>query len=144
VASAADHNIESSFLATNRLYRCAQYLYGPDIFFDAYARENGVLKADPLQLVDKLGERYEITLTNIKQWTVGLPIQAPLDAVAGFFKQRSFTAATFGRSSLQIVVVRLASDEVDTVKNCEIPEICLRHLVALMFLEKTRYYRFHS
>ncbi|HWO29728.1 MAG TPA: hypothetical protein VNO32_13115, partial [Candidatus Acidoferrum sp.] len=95
-------------------------------------RENGVLKADPAQLVDKLGERFEITRTNIKKWTVGSPIQAPLDALAGFFKERSFTA-----NDVQKVVVRLASDEVDTVKNCEMPDICLRHLVALMLLEKT-------
>ena len=32
------------------------------------------------RLVDKLGERYEIARTNIKKWTVGSPIQAPLDA----------------------------------------------------------------
>ncbi len=106
---------------------------GPDNFFEAYApRENGVPKADPTQLVEKLGERYEITRTNIKKWTVGSPIQAPLDALAGFFKDRSFTA-----DDVQKVVVRLASDEVDTVKNCEMPDICLRHLVALMLLEKT-------
>src|SRR5205823_12608924 len=80
---------------------------GPDNFFEAYApRENGVIKADPAQLADKLGERYEITRTNIKKWTVGSPIQAPLDALAGFFKQRSFTADDVGK-----VVVRIASDE---------------------------------
>jgi len=38
------------------------------------------------------GKRYEITRTNIKKWTVGSPIQAPLDALAGFFQKRSFTA----------------------------------------------------
>ena len=37
-------------------------------------------KADPTRLVDKLGERYEVMRTNIKKWTVGSPIQAPLDA----------------------------------------------------------------
>src|SRR5437667_8730869 len=53
---------------------------GPDNFFEAYApRENGVIKADPAQLADKLGERYEITRTNMKKWTVGSPIQGPLD-----------------------------------------------------------------
>src|SRR5215469_5854841 len=66
---------------------------GSDNFFDAYApRENGVLKADPSQLINGIGERYEITRTNIKKWTVGSPIQAPLDALAGFFQRRSFNA----------------------------------------------------
>jgi 2-methylcitrate dehydratase PrpD len=75
-----------------------------------------VLKADPSQLVDKLGEPYEITLTNIKQWTVGSPIQARLDALVRFFKQRSFTADDVRKVVVQNVVVRLASEEVDTVK----------------------------
>jgi 2-methylcitrate dehydratase PrpD len=106
---------------------------GPGNFFEAYApRENGVIKADPEQLVDKLGERYEIARTNIKKWTVGSPIQAPLDALAGFFKQRSFTA-----DDVQKVVVRLASDEAPTVRDREMPDICLQHLVAVMLVDKT-------
>ena len=110
---------------------------GPDNFFEAYApRENGVIKADPAQLADKLGERYEITRTNIKKWTVGSPIQAPLDALAGFFKQRSFTADDVGK-----VVVRIASDEANTVSNREMPDICLEHMVAVMLLDKTATFR---
>jgi len=34
----------------------------------------------PVEMIEKLGERYEIARTNIKKWTVGSPIQAPLDA----------------------------------------------------------------
>ena len=106
---------------------------GPDNFFEAFApRENGVIKADPSVLVDKLGERYEIARTNIKKWTVGSPIQAPLDALAGFFKQRSFTA-----DDVQKVVVRVASDEANTVSNRDMPDICMEHMVAVMLLDKT-------
>jgi 2-methylcitrate dehydratase PrpD len=106
---------------------------GPDNFFDAYApRENGVLKADPSQLVDKLGERYEITRTNIKKWTVGSPIQAPLDALANFFQKRPFTA-----DDVKKVVIRVASDEANTVSNREMPDICMQHMVAIMLLDKT-------
>jgi 2-methylcitrate dehydratase PrpD len=106
---------------------------GPDNFFEAFApRENGAVKADPTQLVDKLGERYEITQTNIKKWTVGSPIQAPLDALAGFFKKRSFTA-----DDVQKVVVRIATDEANTVSNRDMPDICMQHMVAIMLLDKT-------
>ncbi|HET6217511.1 MAG TPA: MmgE/PrpD family protein [Acidobacteriaceae bacterium] len=106
---------------------------GPDNFFEAFApRENGTMQADPSQLVEKLGERYEITRTNIKKWTVGSPIQAPLDALTGFFKQRTFTADDVKR-----VTVRLATDEVNTVSNREMPDICLQYLVAIMLLDKT-------
>jgi 2-methylcitrate dehydratase PrpD len=110
---------------------------GPDNFFEALApRENGVVKADPTALVDKLGERYEITRTNIKKWTVGSPIQAPLDALAGFFKQRSFSA-----DEVRKVVVRIASDEANTVSNRDMPDICMQHMVAVMLLDKTVTFR---
>jgi 2-methylcitrate dehydratase PrpD len=106
---------------------------GPDNFFEAFApRENGAIKADPAALVDKLGERYEVTRTNIKKWTVGSPIQAPLDALAGFFKQRTFSADDVSK-----VVVRIATDEANTVSNREMPDICLQHMVAIMLLDKT-------
>jgi 2-methylcitrate dehydratase PrpD len=108
-------------------------LSGSDNFFEALApRDNGAIKADPAVLVDKLGERYEITRTNIKKWTVGSPIQAPLDALAGFFKQRSFSA-----DDVRKVVVRVATDEANTVSNRDIPDICMEHMVAIMLLDKT-------
>jgi 2-methylcitrate dehydratase PrpD len=110
---------------------------GSDNFFEALApRENGAIKADSAALVDRLGERYEIAHTNIKKWTVGSPIQAPLDALAGFFKQRSFSADDVSK-----VVVRIASDEANTVSNREIPDICMEHMVAVMLLDKTVTFR---
>jgi 2-methylcitrate dehydratase PrpD len=87
-------------------------------------------------LVDKLGERYEVTRTNIKKWTVGSPIQAPLDALVGFFKQRSFTA-----DDVQKVVVRIASDEANTVSNRDMPDICMEHMIAVMLLDKAVTFR---
>jgi 2-methylcitrate dehydratase PrpD len=106
---------------------------GSDNFYKALApRENGVIKADPAMLVDKLGERYEITRTNIKKWTVGSPIQAPLDAMIIFLQQRSFTA-----DDVKKVVVRVATDEANTVSNRDIPDICMEHMLAVMLLDKT-------
>jgi 2-methylcitrate dehydratase PrpD len=106
---------------------------GADNFFEAYApRENGLIKADPSKLIEKLGERYEITRTNIKKWTVGSPIQAPLDALAGFFQKKSFSA-----NDVKKVVVRIASDEANTVSSREMPDICMEHMVAIMLLDKT-------
>jgi 2-methylcitrate dehydratase PrpD len=110
---------------------------GPDNFFEALApRENGAVKADPAVLVEKLGERYEITRTNIKKWTVGSPIQAPLDALASFFSQHSFSA-----EDVRKVVVRIATDEANTVSNRDMPDICLQHMVAIMLLDKTVTFR---
>jgi 2-methylcitrate dehydratase PrpD len=100
---------------------------GPDNFFEAYRPE-----ANPAIVVEALGERYEVTRTNIKKWSVGSPIQAPLDGLQLMFRQRPFDA-----DDVQKVVVRLATDEVLTVSNRDMPDICLQHMIAVMLLDKT-------
>jgi 2-methylcitrate dehydratase PrpD len=100
---------------------------GDDNFFLAYAPA-----ADPKKLVEKLGERYEITRTDIKKWAVGSPIQGPLDAVENLRGRRAFEAGQVER-----VVVRLAPTVAAVVDNRDIPDICLQHIVAVMLLDKT-------
>jgi 2-methylcitrate dehydratase PrpD len=100
---------------------------GKDNFFQAYNP-----KADPVGLLDKLGERYEVARTNIKKWPVGSPIQAALDALEILRKQRPFAA-----DEVQQVDVRLATDEAAIVNNREIPDICLQHMMAVALLDKT-------
>ena len=100
---------------------------GADNYLQAYAP-----KADPAGLVEKLGERYEITRTNIKKWTVGSPIQAPLDAIEIIQKKRPFEA-----DQVKKVLVKMAASEVRTVNNREMPDICLQHMIAVMLMDKT-------
>lgn len=88
--------------------------------------------ANPDTLVDKLGERFEVSRTNIKKWTVGSPIQAPLDALELMRKKKPFEA-----TQVQKVVVRVAPNDANTVNNREMPDICLQHMVAVMLLDKT-------
>jgi 2-methylcitrate dehydratase PrpD len=102
-------------------------LSGPDNFLMAFAP-----KADPSQLVHQLGERFEVARTNIKKWSVGSPIQAPLDAIVNMRRKRRFDAG-----QVREVVVRVATSEAKTVNNREMPDICLQHLVAIMLLDKT-------
>jgi 2-methylcitrate dehydratase PrpD len=100
---------------------------GADNFFLAYAP-----KAQPERLVEKLGERYEIVETDIKKWTVGSPIQGPLDAVEAIRRKRPFEA-----DQVQSATVRLAPSVAEVVDNRDIPDICLQHMVAVMLLDKT-------
>jgi 2-methylcitrate dehydratase PrpD len=100
---------------------------GSDNFLMAFAP-----KANPEGLVDKLGERYEVTLTNIKKWTVGSPIQAPLDALELLMKKQAFKPDQVSK-----VVVRVATSEANTVNNRDMPDICLQHMVAVMLLDRT-------
>jgi 2-methylcitrate dehydratase PrpD len=104
---------------------------GADNFF--LANEPG---ADASLMLDKLGERYEITRTNIKKWTVGSPIQAPLDALENLQKKHPFTAG-----QVQKVVVRVATTEAAIVDNRDAPDICLQYMVAVMLLDKTASFR---
>ena len=100
---------------------------GPDNFFQAYAP-----KAQTARLVEKLGERYEIVETDIKKWTVGSPIQGPLDAVEVIRGERAFEA-----DAVRAVTVRLAPTVAAVVDNREIPDICLQHMIAVMLVDKT-------
>jgi 2-methylcitrate dehydratase PrpD len=100
---------------------------GVDNYYLAYA-PNG----HPEELVSQLGERYEITRTNIKKWTVGSPIQAPLDCMYNIMKKRPVNPA-----DVKSIVVRLANTEARVVDNREMPDICLQHMVAVMLIDKT-------
>ncbi len=102
-------------------------LSGSDNFFLAYA-PNANLDV----LVAQLGQRFEIAATDIKKWTVGAPIQAPLDALEILLKRRAFSA-----DDVQQVTVRVARTQGSVVNNREMPDICLQHMVAIMLLDKT-------
>ena len=100
---------------------------GADNFFQVNAPDG-----DPTVLVHELGLRYEVTNTDIKKWTVGTPIQAPLDAIENLRAQRAFTA-----DDVTSVAVRLAPTVGAVVDNRDIPDICLQHMVAVMLLDGT-------
>ena len=100
---------------------------GADNFFIAYAP-----KAQPERLLEKLGERYEIAQTDIKKWTVGSPIQGPLDALEAIRSKQPFEA-----DEVQSVVVRLAPSVGRVVDNRDMPDICLQHMMAVMLNDKT-------
>jgi 2-methylcitrate dehydratase PrpD len=106
-------------------------LSGSDNFLMAFAPQ-----ADPAVLIDKLGQRYEVVRTNIKKWSVGSPIQAPLDAMETLLKKYSFRA-----EQVKKVVVRSATQEAVIVDNRTMPDICLQHMIAVMLVDGTASFR---
>lgn len=100
---------------------------GPDNFLMAFAP-----KADPQGPVDELGQRYEVARTNIKKWTVGSPIQAPLDALDLIMRQHSLQ-----RDSIERIVVRIATSGAKTVDNRQLPDISLQQMLAVMLVDGT-------
>ena len=102
-------------------------LSGTDNFLLAFAPMN-----DPAMLVDGLGERYEIMRTDVKKWTVGAPIQAPLDALYNLHQKNRIAPG-----DVKKITVRVAADEATIVDNRIPPDICMQHLIAVMLLDKT-------
>jgi 2-methylcitrate dehydratase PrpD len=100
---------------------------GPDNFVLSYNP-----KGDPAKMADGLGERYEVTMTTLKRWTTGGPIQSPLDALQLIMKKHPFEP-----DQVKQVVVRAATSAAYTVNNREMPDICLQHMVAVMIIDKT-------
>src|SRR5215510_313573 len=100
---------------------------GADNFFQAFLPKN-----DAALMIEKLGERYEVTRTSFKKWTTGSPIQAVLDALVNLQKRNPFSA-----DDVKQVLVRVATNEAAIVNNREIPDISLQHLVAVMLIDKT-------
>jgi 2-methylcitrate dehydratase PrpD len=102
-------------------------LSGERSFFVAYGR-----KPDPERLVAGLGETYEVMSTNIKRWSVGSPIQAPLDALLLLMHENKF-----GAEDVERLVVRVAHQGANTTDNRTMPDICMQHLCAVMVLDGT-------
>ena len=100
---------------------------GADNFFQVNAPD-----AKLATLVDGLGTRFEVANTDIKKWTVGTPIQAPLDALQNIQQKHRFSA-----DDVKSVVVRLAPSVGAVVDNRDIPDICLQHMVAVMLIDRT-------
>ena len=96
-------------------------------FFVAYGR-----KPDIKELVRELGSTYEIMNTNIKRWSVGSPIQAPLDSLLDLIEAHRIKAADVDK-----LVVRVAHQGANTVDNRHMPDICMQHMCAVMLLDST-------
>src|SRR5207245_5828202 len=72
--------------------------------------------------------------TNIKRWTVGSPIQAPLDAMETLSRRQPIDP-----DRVQEILVRSAPESV--VDNSDPPDINIQHAMALMVIDKTVTFR---
>ena len=94
-------------------------------FFVAYGRT-----PDPAALTRGLGAVYEIMNTNIKRWSVGSPIQAPLDSLRALIAEHRIKA-----QDVEKVMVRVAHQGANTVDNRDMPDICMQHICAVMLID---------
>ncbi|MGZ5224989.1 MAG: MmgE/PrpD family protein [Burkholderiales bacterium] len=100
-------------------------------FFVAYDESRRTGKPpQPERLIEELGTRFEIMNTNIKRWSVGSPIQAPLDGLLDLMRTHDIKA-----DDVQKLVVRVAHQGANTVNNRDMPDICMQHMCAVMLID---------
>jgi 2-methylcitrate dehydratase PrpD len=116
---AAATMVASSFTGVDDVFA------GERNFFVAYGR-----KPDPAALTRGLGKIYEIMNTNIKRWSVGSPIQAPLDSLLELIREHQIKA-----DEVEKLVVRVAHQGANTVDNRAMPDICIQHMCAIMLID---------
>ena len=83
-------------------------------------------RAEPNELTDGLGERFEIMSATIKKWCVGSPCQAVLDSVQALIDEEEVRPEEIRR-----VRVVMPDDRMAIVDNSPMPGVCVQHLVAL-------------
>ncbi|SFZ80730.1 2-methylcitrate dehydratase PrpD [Devosia enhydra] len=88
-------------------------------------------KTQPERLLHELGTRYKILETDIKKYSVGFPIAAPLSAVEEIMAHPGFDA-----SRVEAVRIRYLSDWYKVIgdKN-RMPDLNLRHCMAATLVE---------
>ncbi|MBM3358826.1 MAG: MmgE/PrpD family protein [Betaproteobacteria bacterium] len=100
-------------------------------FFVAYDETRRIGRSpEPKRLAHELGSTYEIMNTNIKRWSVGSPIQAPLDSLLELIRTHRVRA-----EDLERLVIRVARQGANTTDNRAMPDICMQHMCAVMLLD---------
>ena len=121
--------------ARNGVYAATMVQAGFTGVEDVFEGEHNVLAAfssapRPEELVDALGERFFVTETAIKTYSVGYPIQSALDALLRLRCEHRFTSA-----DVRQVVARLPEDGASVVNNRSMPDINIQHMLAVALVD---------
>ncbi len=87
---------------------------------------------NPEAMLEGLGSRFYVTETAIKTFSVGYPIQSPLDALLSLRKHYGLTPG-----NVQAILVKLPTDAVGIVGNSAMPDVSCQHLIALALVRGT-------
>jgi 2-methylcitrate dehydratase PrpD len=121
--------------ARNGVTAAAMVAHGMTGVEDVFSGERSFFVAyqgKPGELARELGATFEIMNASIKRWSVGSPIQAPLDSLLYLLENHHFKM-----EEIQRIVVRVAHQGANTVNNRDMPDICMQHMCAVMLLDGT-------
>jgi 2-methylcitrate dehydratase PrpD len=102
-------------------------LDGEHNLIDAYSTE-----PRPEEMVAGLGVRFYVRETAIKTFSVGYPIQSPLDALLKLRREHDLTP-----DNVDSVVARLPEDGAKIVNNRSMPDVNLQHIMAVALIDGT-------
>ena len=109
----------------------ADVFSGERNFFVAFDESRRIGKAPmPELLLRELGKTYEIMNTNIKRWSVGSPVQAPLDSLLELIRAGQVKA-----DNVEKVLIRVSTLGANTTDNRDMPNICMQYLCAVMLID---------
>jgi 2-methylcitrate dehydratase PrpD len=99
--------------------------------WDVFDGEHNALAAlssapKPEEMVAGLGSRYFVMETAIKPYSVGYPIQAPLDAFLTLHREHGLTP-----DNVEKIVVRLPEDGARIVNDRSMPDVNCQHIIAV-------------
>jgi 2-methylcitrate dehydratase PrpD len=89
-------------------------------------------KPQPEEMVAGLGSRFFVVETAIKTFSVGYPIQAPLDAFLTLRREHGLSV-----NNVERIVVRLPEDGARIVDNSAMPDVNCQHLIAVALVDGT-------
>ena len=84
----------------------------------------------PEEMVAGLGTRFFVTETAIKPYSVGYPIQAPLDAFLRLHREHKLS-----ERNVESIVVRLPEDGARIVNNRSMPDVNCQHIIAVALVD---------
>jgi 2-methylcitrate dehydratase PrpD len=105
--------------------------------WDVFDGEHNVLNAlstnpRPEAMVEALGSRYIITETAIKPYSVGYPIQSPVDAFLRLHREHGLTP-----DNVERIVVTLPEDGARIVNDRAMPDVNCQYIIAVALLDGT-------
>lgn len=101
---------------------------GDNNFFMAFT--DSTRPANPELLVEDLGSRYEVMLTNMKKYCVGFPIQSAMEALLLTVAEHGYKA-----DDVEAIEARILKSGAHTVNDREMPDINLQYCFAVALLD---------
>jgi 2-methylcitrate dehydratase PrpD len=87
-------------------------------------------KPQPEEMVKDLGSRFWVTESAIKTYSVGYPIQSPLDALLTLRRQHDLNPG-----NVRSIHIKLPTDAVGIVGGSAMPDVNCQHLVAVALVK---------